>query len=436
MFPLEIGSLARVGWVVIGLLGLSVAVGLRPRGRAEIPISTPILQVQSSEDVVRLWRCEGPLAGLVVYLSPGHGWIWHKHGTGWQRPSRYGLIEDRWTADFAARYLIPALEQAGATVLSARERDPSAVSVEVGVEDALILGIPHLGLVAPEARAPVPLRTSLERRQAARVRGTVIWNLVFPADGPLQAYLWWGAEGRCSAATRVTLRSPGGVEELRVDQTVHGESWWPLGQVQGRAGDRVEVRLDATVGEVCAGGVRLGGGTVAVWDPLAGQVREARAYDLAAVHLLPALGAPWWGSDDGKGYQGDATRRARWAAWAHPEGEEAIYLSIHSDAGGGKGTAAFVRAEDPHLAASSSLAAALGTAIAAEVRQKVQSSWRFRGVFVDDLAELDPAHNGEMPAVLVEVGFHDRRDEAALLMGAPFQKAAAEGIVKGLVRWR
>ncbi|MBN2798426.1 MAG: N-acetylmuramoyl-L-alanine amidase [Deltaproteobacteria bacterium] len=439
------GAISRIRWLALAVCALPCAVALRqPVAPPPVLVPSAPPQVEVAEVAFVAPQSAGALTGLVVYLSAGHGWIWHRFGEGWQRPEVEGLIEDVWTAGFVSEQLAPALERAGAVVLTARERDPHRVSVQAGAREAVITGEPQWSVVAPEGRGPVPLASSLERREAAVVPGgSARWGLSLPASGSVEAYLWWGAGSECGAAVEVELSGPDGVQRQRLDQRVHGEAWWPLGAVRGLEGDAVEVSLRAAPGEaLCLGGVRLGGGEIEAWDARARQVRVARAYDLAALHVLPAMGAPWWSGAGGKGLDGDATRRARWAAWAHPEGEEAVYLSIHSDAGGGRGTAVVIRerprgpADQGVARGSLEVARAVRRGLVGAVRGRRAAWWRDRGVVVDDLAELDPVHNGEMPAVLIEVGFHDRADEAALLRERTFQELAADGVVAGLARWR
>ena len=57
----------------------------------------------------------------------------------------------------------------------------------------------------------------------------------------------------------------------------------------------------------------------------------------------------------GDGNGSDPSARSRWAAWEHPTGEDAVYLSWHSNAGGGTGTDTFYDSSGP-VAGSADLA--------------------------------------------------------------------------------
>ena len=69
----------------------------------------------------------GPLAGVRVALSPGHGWYWNDiyHDWRWQRLNFWGIREDTTNAEIM-RYVKAALENQGATVIQLRQLDFSA----------------------------------------------------------------------------------------------------------------------------------------------------------------------------------------------------------------------------------------------------------------------------------------------------------------------
>jgi len=434
----------RLGLALVAA-GVAAVVGVR----AWLPEPEPALPPQASTDLrlppppplssptVPVQSRAGVLSGLVVYLSAGHGYVIHRLGEGWQRPEVHGVLEDTWTAHLVSHDLVPALERAGAQVLTVRERDPNPQAVVLDF-DAAELQRP-ITTVQPAPRAP-----GLRPVALLRPDGQARWRLRAPGAGRWQLYASWVAASDRDPRATYTVRHPGGVQRTTVDQRRHGGEWWPLAAVELGAEDEVEVVLAGSGGgTLAAGAVRIGGGTVEVTDPRDGSRIERRAWELAAVHLLPGLGAPGSVWDrPGKGFAGDATARARWAAWSHPAGEEAVYLSIHTDAGGGAGTAAVVRwpcvgGDCPvEVGRSRALADAVREGLVGAVRETVQPRWPDRGTVRDQLAELSDEWNDEIPAVLLEVGFHDRPEEARLLVDSGFRAAVSDGIVAGLARWR
>ncbi|TNE84150.1 MAG: hypothetical protein EP330_30480 [Deltaproteobacteria bacterium] len=366
-------------------------------------------------------RAEGPLDGLVVYLSAGHGYVAHDRGEGWQRPVSHGLLEDTWTARFVTRELVPALERSGATVLTARERDPHRERVVV---DDLDPGFTGVG----EARDGHTL-----------VEPGAAWTLGAPHSGTWQLYARWKADETHASQATYTVHTPSGTTTHTVDQRHHGDEWWPLSRLDLDAGDWVKVTLDGE-GPLSADAIRLGGGSYTVTTK-EGELRQVRAWEAASIHHFAAEGVPedvW--SVPGGGVAGDASARARWAEWSHPEDEEAVYLSIHTDAGGGTGTTAFVRRRcstcDERSVRSTALADALRTELVDAVRRDHAPEWQDRGTRGAHFAEVSDELNPSLPAVLLELGFHDHPEDAAQLADPAFQATVADALVRGLVTWR
>ncbi|MBT3220880.1 MAG: N-acetylmuramoyl-L-alanine amidase, partial [Proteobacteria bacterium] len=129
----------------------------------------------------------------------------------------------------------------------------------------------------------------------------------------------------------------------------------------------------------------------------------------------------------------DARVRAHWATWAHPKGEEAIYLSIHSDGGRGRGTTALVAESPPKE--NLRLANVVRTHIIKEARHLVPG-WIDRGTKFATFSEVSLERNPEMPAVLLEMGFHDNHLDAVHLRSPAFLDHLAAGVVHGVVAWR
>ena len=68
---------------------------------------------------------EGALSGKTLFVSAGHGWTYHTSNSKWatQRDVSQGMREDDSNAEMVSYFLIPYLQNAGAAVFSARERD-------------------------------------------------------------------------------------------------------------------------------------------------------------------------------------------------------------------------------------------------------------------------------------------------------------------------
>jgi hypothetical protein len=354
------------------------------------------------------------------------------------------MIEDRWTADFVAGELIPALERAGATVLTARERDPSARAT---LADTTSPGFAAVGVLWRERPAPDG-RPARRVADAPAVRlaadGLAAWRLAAPESGTRQVYARWIAAADADPAATYVVATASGAVATTVDQRGHGGEWFPIASVDVAEGEPIEVSLHGSgAGPLSADAIRVGGGSARVWTPRRRAWTHRALFDLAAVHRLEHRGAPaaLW-EPPGSGAAGDATSRARWTAWSHPDHEEAVFLSVHTNAGGGTGTQVFVRETcrtvqpcPERVARSVELADAVGAATVAVMRRRTPD-WTDRGTTRNDLAEINDTINPELPAALLEVGFHDRPADAAVLLDPTVPAELADALVDALVAWR
>jgi hypothetical protein len=78
----------------------------------------------------------GALLGKTVYVSAGHGFTWNTTVSGWrtQRGNTHDIVEDLVSIETTNQLLVPLLENAGARVVTVRERDlnPEMVLVDDG----------------------------------------------------------------------------------------------------------------------------------------------------------------------------------------------------------------------------------------------------------------------------------------------------------------
>ena len=383
----------------------------------------------------------GPLSDLVVYISAGHGYLLHRvHHDGepfaWgrQRRRRYGMVEDEWTADFVAQHLAPAIEAAGGTVLALRERDPNPISTVS--DDA------HWSSYAFEAAVRVQDELAYDKSYLRlEPNGSAAWWLQVPEAGHWYLYARWVDHELHDGRAIYTVNVGGDVREVVVDQRAHGGHWWPLGDFCLPEGETVEVALTGSGdGMLSADAIRIGGGTFVIAPEFDYKVREHRMYDVAMPHQIEHLGAPEALATYECGTPvSDARLRPHWASWASPEGENAVYLSIHTNAARGRaqGLTVFAgidRAQNMSAKPESvRLAQLLEQSIYGHVRAH-DGRYQNRGTRPGDYSEISPAHN-TLPGALLELGFHDHREEAKRLQTERFQKDAAAGIVEALERW-
>lgn len=421
-----VAAVVAVGWVLWPGFGreawvADVAVRLDPR-RRPVPVD------------------DRPLDGLVIYLSAGHGWLLHReHHDGepiqWglQRDEHNGLTEDIYTARFVADVLAPRLTDAGATVLALRERDRNP---EMVVVDDLGPGFAAVGesewVADPDAQDGGAWQLD--------AGGSATWRLQVPQDGRWLLYTRWVEDSQLDAQAIYTVIAGDVVAEEVVDQRTHGGHWWPLLDACLPGGTEVEVTLTGSgAAGLSADAVRLGGGTWIGAPPTDWQVREHPMWEMSFQEQVDHMGAPTWLSSYACGNPvSDMRLRPHWASWASPEGEESLYLSIHTNGGGGEGLLVFSGIDGnpptPSRPGSDALAAALESSVLQAVRT-VDATYRTKGWKPGDYSEISPVHN-TLPAALVELAFHDNARDAARLKRPDVQAAAADGLVEGIRRWR
>lgn len=112
-----------------------------------------------------------------------------------------------------------------------------------------------------------------------------------------------------------------------------------------------------------------------------------------------------------------------------------IYISHHTNAGGGTGTETFrdTAMEHPaHEANSYALATAVNNGVVNAIREMYDAGWANRGV-KDSSGGFGEIRIPNRPACLIELGFHDRCDKDAVYLTDNFFRSVAEwGLHKGV----
>jgi hypothetical protein len=385
---------------------------------------------------------EGPLAGLVVYLSAGHGVLLqrqHHDGDpiawGTQRGTTHGVIEDYWTQGFVTDWLAPSLEDAGATVIALRERDKSPVAYVVDETD------PTFAAYGVSEYVDEPLA---QGGHAWRLDpgGSADWKVTAPDDGDWYLYARWVEADDQDQQAIYTVTAGDEVREIVVDQTEHGGHWYPLGNFCLRGGTEVEVTLTGSgFDPLSADAIRIGGGTHKELLPWNFAVVSKPNWEVAFPHQLELLGGPPWIEDYECGNPvSDMRLRPHWCNWASPVDEDAMYLSIHTNAtpfGRAKGLTSFYGVEStpptPPDPESVRLAELLEKGVYGSVHAH-DPGYETRGVKPGDYSEISPLHN-TLPSALLEMAFHTDADDARRLLTSQFKRDAAQGITDAIAQW-
>ncbi len=402
---------------------------------------------------------QGVLSGKAVYLSQCHGWIWYdslgRFST--QRGNVYDTVEDFHNPEAANWYLTAMLENAGAAVFTVKDRGMNTASVVID-NDAPSSGGSYVesgagfedgpdGWAARDtwSHGEDPFDQGSTRRFPADGGGAVSWVPDVPEDGWTTIYVAWDSDSENAQDAHYRITHPGGTIDRWFDQTVHGSTWQYLETLWLPAGQGgLEVQLVADSAQsgrwLSADAVRVGGGMgdVERHGELTGRPRWEEGGILATQYN----GAPTSVYDpysDGDG--SDPSSRSRWAAWEHPSGEDAVYLSWHTNAAGepdtARGTSTYTYQGDYGVGVdgSTELASCVNDELVNAYDSLWESGWTDRGVRTGAFGELNPSNNGEMPAILVEAAFHDTYEDVELIKHPRFRHDSARAMARGIIRY-
>ena len=233
------------------------------------------------------------LQGRHLAITPSHGRYYKNDEMcwKWQRPSLYGTREDLLSQSIVVPYLIPMLENAGAIVFSARERDrqPHDIIVDndastndcgLYIEEkrrkthwedgALGFAIPDGALQQGEnpflQGSSRIIRTAGHEKSA---EGAALWVPSIPERGYYAVYASYQSYPSSVPDAEYLVLHTGGTTRIRVNQQMGGGTWVYLGTFEFERGQHdnqmvVLTNRSAHTGVVSADAIRFGGGSALV----------------------------------------------------------------------------------------------------------------------------------------------------------------------------
>jgi len=384
---------------------------------------------------------QGALSGKTVYVSAGHGWYWVSDypgysGSYWDvqripypRPSTgYSgpIIEDHNNAEAVNQYLIPYLWNAGAQVWPVRERDMNDVEriadCDGGGPEAGCSEIGPWNAAGEAGKGYAGTDYRWVETVSSGPTATATWTATLPEDGQYAVYVWYRPGSDRAPDAHYVVHHAGGDTAVIVDQQHHGNTWRYIGAYGFLGGSLASVSLtnesayDGRV--VVADAVRIGGG---VCDDLSGvDTRATYApdkpwWEVAAMYQAQRMGL----NPASFPYFNDVVARPMYARWEHAgTGEDAVYISWHTNGGGGQGTMSIIHngATKPVTQGSGELR----DAIHDEVIHDIRTAW-------------DPDWGASRRNM--NLGDHDRASDTDALKEPSFNRLAARAVVQGLVKY-
>lgn len=403
----------------------------------------------------------GALSGKSVYVSAGHGWYFHPT-FGWltQRGVSNGIIEDHNNAEAVNQYLIAYLRRAGADVFPAR--DPAMITAELVIDNAGNAGgaaYAEAGQWFTSALAGYRGGSYRYAVSVASITPTAVatWSAPVAVSGWYPVYAWYVPAANRVPQARYRIVHAGGASDVVINQQTHGYTWRYLGAYYFRAGELAQVAVsnasNAAGLAVIADAIRLGGGVGDIAREGGPSLRPR--WEEAARYWAMLLGAPAgvYDSRPGETWCGaiapdacdDITARPRYADWENiGTGDDAVFVSWHSNASGNgnaRGTVSFVYNNDPdppyNQWARAPGALALQSAVHGRVIQAIRGGWDAGwydfGQWQANLGEIREISS--MPAMLIEMAFHDNITDAAQLREPRFAQLLARAAYQGIVNY-
>lgn len=236
-------------------------------------------------------------------LSGRHIALWQSHGRyyeeqtkrwEWQRAQTFMTVEDMYTQSFVIPFLIPMLENAGAYVMTPRERDtqrhesvvdndPSFDSERTGLTrrsgqyeesgDWKPAGVGFADKKALYIKNDNPFKMGTARQCSIQKEGKELsvaqWTPEIAQRGKYAVYVSYKTLPNSSSYAHYSVKHMGGVSEFAVNQKMGGGTWIYLGTFEFEPDKGHCVTLDNSVPEekrnpqeniITADAVRFGGG--------------------------------------------------------------------------------------------------------------------------------------------------------------------------------
>ncbi len=406
----------------------------------------------------------GGLSGKTVWLSPGHGFLYYTSVSNYttQRGNTNDMVEDFGTIEIVGYYLLKYLWNAGANVFMVRERDFNPNEVIVDNDD----GAPSYTETGGWSTSGSAGYNGGTYRYTNSTTGTETAAAIYTPTINEEGWYWvsvYYREGtNRSVDTRYIVNHAGGSTEVSVNQEVHGQTWYYLGQFYFDQGATGNVILSNSTSDgsgtqaIIADAVRFGGGMGTEEDCDVGGVGTSghHRFEEGAQLYAPYMGYP--------NCDGDVSIRPKYAEWELSKGaaEEqndpatntwnSVYVSWHTNACcGGQGTSSFIY--EPGTSgtsdsgsptncdgsaggdASGYLRNYIHDQVIDDIHGDWDASWNDRGhkcAYFGEVGNLTT-----MPGALFEMGFHDNPSDAEAITTPYFRELEARAVYKGLVQF-
>ncbi|MBR1631575.1 MAG: xanthan lyase [Paludibacteraceae bacterium] len=423
------------------------------------------------------------LNGRHIALWGSHGQYYHQASNRWlwQRAPIFTTVEDLFTTGYTMPYLVPMLENAGAIVIQARERDTQNSEYIIDDTQAQTRGRwskESSGGFAKTKSQYVdmenPFRMGGYRYAATSADSAKAPSITFATrvgqEGDYAVYVAYTTVEKSVSDVPVTVRHSGGTTTFMLNQQMGGGTWIYVGTFHFDTDHQAEVVVSAhnsKSGIVTADAVKIGGGMGSVARYGKGQkaaaartsgfprFMEGARYWMQYAGVPDSVYSPTEGKND---YTDDYSSRPRWVNYlsggsaANPE--EAglgipidLSIAFHSDAGITPskriiGTLAIFTTYDndkqttyPAMGsrvAARDLADLVQTQLVNDVRTQWAPEWTRRQLLNASYAET---RIPKVPAIILESMSHQNPADMHYGLDPRFKFDVSRAVYKGILRF-
>ncbi len=434
------------------------------------------------------------LEGRIIAVWQSHG-LYFDQGAGrwqWQRPRLFGTVEDLFAQGYVMPYLMPMLENAGAYVMSPRERDLSTMEIIVDT-DGSPRGDFYLtegkykwkeggrgsGFALPDRDLfsgdnPFTMGTSEKVETVGEDdkehQSTAVWNADFPQRGDYAVYVSYSSYPNSASDARYTINHLGGSTDVTVNQRMGGGTWVYLGHYPFAKGKQQKpvVQLTNRSSEkgrvISADAVKIGGGMGNVARAAKGESRYdaitsgAPRFTEGARYWLQWAGMPesvYTESEGENDYTDDYKSRALWVNHLAGGSEMLpgkpglgipidLAFAFHTDAGttldgSVVGTLGIYSTDDGNLLGNGrtrlenrDLTDYVITSVVNDIRELHRPDWTNRSIRDKKYYEI---RETKVPAMIMELLSHQNFEDMKYGLDPRFRFDVARAVYKGILRF-
>lgn len=408
---------------------------------------------------------------IALWQSHGRYWNGERDEWMWQRATLHRTVEDMYTQSYVIPFLIPMLENAGAYVMTPRERDPQFLesicdndNAFSGERDELTRTEGHYrekgnwgnagtGFADKQAtyqlgQNPFTMGTARAANCSQEPNAFARWTPEITERGIYAVYISYATLPESTSEAHYTVSHLGGTTEFTVNQRRGGGTWIYLGSFEFAPDWDNFVELDNRgSGLVTADAVRFGGGMGKV--ERGGNVSGLPAFAEGALYNMS-----WSGTDCAiweewpKDYTRDYASRG---AWVKEQKDSRripfdLSLSFHSDAGitpndSIVGTLSIYTLKCDGNRKNSDGYDRMGnrryadyvqTQVVQDIRANWNPDWSRRGLWDRSYSE---ARTTDVPAMLLELLSHQNFADMKYGLDPGFRFDVSRAVYKGILKF-